>query len=154
MPDIFGKETKYKSTTFVTSENLKLTVSSGGNVQEEYLVQNISLQYNQPVNRLFEIGTSNIYFAPGRPLGSFQIGRIIGKYPITAIFGNFGEGIWSTDNRQDGAGTITLSSSIGNNVNYTLSGCVVEAYALASGANDLLIQENVTGQFASLSSSG
>ena len=162
---LFGKATTYKATNIVTSDEMVLKMGSQQDARTEFLIQNVSIQYNQPITRLFEIGTSYVYFAPGRSLGSFQVGRIIGRYAVTEIFGQPGTGPWTTDLRTGDAQSRTLTfvrratigpgvnannTDQGLNLNYILNGCVIESYSVATDANGLLVQENVSGQFAGL----
>lgn len=162
--DIYGKSTQYRATDFVTADTM--TMKFGGGVDQlaagEYLVQNVAIQYANPKNRIYEIGTSYVYFAPTRSIGSCQIGRIIGRKPIIALLGQPGHGMWTTDfctgNEQErtiiflrrqpinppptSSGAIVLA--------YTLTGCVVESYGISTNANGVLVTENVTLQFAGL----
>jgi len=160
MADIFGKNQTYRATNIVTADEMSLIVGTGADqlAGGEFLVQNISIQYNQPVNRLFEIGTAFVYFAPGRSIGSLQIGRIIGRKSLTAILGPTGQGPWTTDLARGGPGSRTLTfrnrgggiAGGGLPIAYILTGIVVESYGVATDANGLLVQENVAMQYAGL----
>jgi hypothetical protein len=165
LQDLYGKTTTFKSTNIITADQMVLRLG-GNEAGEEYLVQNVSVQYNQPISRVFEIGTSNVYFAPGRSLGNFQIGRIIGTKAITSFLGDAGTGVWTADTgtagdlnsrtmvfiRKSRVSELNPNSKSINalGLKYTLSGVVIESYGFATDANGLLIQENVSGQFASL----
>ncbi len=153
--DIFGKQQKYTPIDFVTSDLMILRVG----LKEpgtEYLVQSISIQYNQPLNRLYEIGSADVYFAHGRSIGTMQIGRIIGEKLITELIGPTGTGVWSTDLSKGlpGSRTVILkkkgNSNKGANLQFILSGCLVESYGYATDANGMISQENVSMQFGSL----
>jgi len=167
MPDIFGKSTQYKGTNLVTADEMVLTVgtSGGGGALTEYLVQNVVIQYNQPLNRLYEIGSPYVYFAPGRPMGTAQIGRIIGSQVITGILGAPGQGVWTTKVEAGGEAARTATfrrvasttpgivhrSGTGINLNFRLTGFIIESWGVSTDANGMLVQENVSAQFASLS---
>ena len=155
MADIFGKNQKYVPMDFTTSDIMILQV---GLIPpgEEYLVQNIAFQYNQPLNRLYEIGTSNVYFANGRPIGTLQIGRIVGQRHITELLGAPGLGVWSTDLSKGSPASRTIlfkkrgGGNLGANLQYVITGGVIESYGVATDANGLLVQENVSMQFGGL----
>ena len=49
MADLYGKTTTFKSTNIVTADQMVLK-ARGGTAEEEFLVQNVSVQYNQPIN--------------------------------------------------------------------------------------------------------
>lgn len=160
MPDIFGKSQTFRATNIVTADEMALIVGTGADqlAGGEFLVQNVAIQYNQPLNRIFEIGTSYVYFAPGRSIGSVQIGRIIGRKSLTAILGPTGQGPWTTNLASGSAGSRTLTfrnrggglAGGGLPIAFIITGAVVDGYAVATDANGLLVQENVSIQYASL----
>ena len=153
--DIFGKEQKHVPIDFVTSDLMILRV---GLIEpgEEYLVQTVSFQYNQPINRLYEIGSANAYFAHGRSIGTLQIGRIIGEKLITELMGPVGTGVWSTDLSKGAPGSRTIvlkkkgNTNQGANLQYIFLGAIIESYGAAMDANGMLVQENVTMQYGGL----
>ena len=154
--DLYGKQTQFGDTGILTADVMKMSVPGGGDVEQGFLVQNVTIQYNQPLNRIYEIGSNLVYFAPGRSIGTMQMGRIIGGEPIDSIFGTTGEGVWTTRGvGQDGR--VILLSSVGTapdtgapSVTFRVNGAVIESYGFATDANGLLVQENVTIQFAGL----
>jgi len=155
MPDIFGKNQKYTPLDFTTSDLMVLQV---GLIPpgDEYLVQNVAFQYNQPLNRIYEIGSSKVFFANGRSIGTLQIGRIVGQKHIIELLGPPGVGVWSTDLSKGTPASRTVlfkkrgGGNLGANLQYVLTGCIVESYGVATDANGLLVQENVSMQFAGL----
>ena len=160
MSDIFGKETKFGNTSILTADVLTLSVAGKDTTQKGFLVQNVTLQYNQPLNRIYEVGSEYVYFAPGRPIGSMQIGRIIGVQPLSQLI-PAGTGIWSAKDPNAGDRQITLKRQPGTipggiagalvpALTISISGAVIESYGFAADANGLLVQENITIQFAAL----
>lgn len=154
MTDIYGKNTEFGKTTILTADVMQMTVLGKQAVKAGFLVQNITLQYNQPLNRIYEIGSNRVYFAPGRSIGSMQLGRIIGAAQISTLLGAAGSGVWTTDNINAGDRLINLRGTKAGTpavtVGYKITGAVVESYGFATDANGLLVQENVTIQFAGL----
>lgn len=155
MADIFGKKQQYKQTSFVTTDFMVLKV---GNLKTgvEYLIQDINLQYSQPLNPLPEIGSSYLYFVPTRPMGNFSINRVVGKYPITAVFGPTGQGPWSSLNPDDNKSVMfyKIDSGGGIALSYVMTGFIIENYQVTGNANGLLLQESVSGRFASMEFAG
>ena len=155
MPDIFGKRQDYVPMDFTTSDLMILRV---GVIEpgDEYLVQNIAFQYNQPLNRLYEIGSAKVFFANGRPIGTMQLGRIIGQKHITELLGKTGQGVWSTDLSKGNASARTIifkkrgGQNRGAQIQFVMTGAVVESYGYATDANGLLSQENVSLQFGGM----
>jgi len=160
MADIFGKDTKYGRSIISTSEEMVLilpgTAASGTDSTNSgtsgFLVQGVTIQYGQSVNRLFEIGSHYTYFVPGRSAGTCQINRIVGNADLATLLGGAGSGMF-TAAPETGTKQITLHDNK-NGINYKLSGCVVEAYTTATDANGILVTEGVAIQFASLEISG
>jgi hypothetical protein len=164
MANIFGTTQQYKPTRFVTADKLLLTVG-GTDTPAEFLLQNVNLQFNRPVAPLFEIGTSNTYFAPGRAMGQMSIQRVVGAKRITEVLGVVGEGIWTTNIDEAAADasnrTVTLKeipaetgSTNQNPMTYKITGAIVEGYGASTDANGLLLQESVTIRFSDLSFGG
>ena len=158
MSDIFGKETKFGDTSILTADVLILSVAGKNTTQKGFLVQNVTLQYNQPLNRIYEVGSEYVYFAPGRPIGSMQIGRIIGNQPLSQLI-EAGTGIWTAKDPNAGDRQITLTrqglpgviaGALVPALTISISGAVIESYGFAADANGLLVQENITIQFAAL----
>ncbi len=154
MADVFGKNTKFADHNILTADTLLLNIAGKDTNVPGFLVQNITLQYNQPLNRIYEVGSEFVYFSPGRPIGSIQIGRIIGQQPFSKFISTGPKTIWSAKGVSKSNRTITLKktpNSTGPNITIIITGAIVESYGFAADANGLLVQENVAIQFAGLS---
>lgn len=147
MPDIYGKDQEFRQTTFSTTDYVKLHVGNSQKVLVEFLVQDINLNYQQPLQPIYEIGSRYGRLAPGRPIGQMSIGRIIGERTISSVLGDTGSGMWSTD----GAATDkTITIVLRNGMSYKLSGANIGNYGAQLNANNLLIQESVQITFIHL----
>jgi hypothetical protein len=153
MQDIFNRKTEFGQGNFVTADAMVLKVMSGGATEKEYLVQQVAIQFNQPLNRIYEIGSPFVYFAPGRPVGTCQLGRIVGAHSITKVLGPEATGVWTTEGEvgEKVMKFFKKGSGAGYALSYIMTGAVCESYAVATDANGLLLQENVSLQYASLS---
>jgi len=150
MANVYGIETKFGDSNFVTSDNIILKIVNP--VSAEYLVQAISFRFDRPLNRIYEIGSPNVYFSPTRPVGQIQLTKIFGKYPITEILGAPGSGIWKpSGNANDHTILLFKKSGTGYNLNYIFTGACVDSYSGATDANGLLFSEQCSIQFANLS---
>lgn len=157
--DIFNNKQTHKPTAFKTIDTAVLKVSGvGGDEIEEYLIQSFAFNYASDVSQIFEIGSENTYTLPARSRGQFQIGRIVGRKNITEVLGDFETGVWSSNNCDE---VTSITFTITNNcdtdagsLGYDLSGVVINNYGISSNANQLVIQENVSGIFTSLKSYG
>lgn len=153
MTDIFGRKTEFGQGKFNTADAMVLKVASGGETGKEYLVQQVAIQFNQPLNRIYEISSPNVYFAPGRPVGTCQLGKIVGAHGIEAVLGTAGSGVWTTDGEVSGK-VMSFYKKGGNSgayhLSYIMTGAVAESYSVTTDANALLLQETASLQFASL----
>lgn len=162
MPDIFGRIDQVFGGGLSADSMFMFwpaLLAQGGGVG--LLVQNVSLQYAQPVRRIFELGPGTTvngahaqytYYVVGRPEGTFQMARIFG---FAAISKAFYEAYGSPCNETPG---ITLSSSAGCNGQdngafavWTLEGCIINGIAMNASAQEMLIQESVSMMFVNLS---
>lgn len=118
---------------------------------EDQLVQNFSLTYQQNVNQIWEVGSSFTYFVAGRTQGQIQVGRIVGSKGIgTKFIQKYADVCQMTGNHfslqfqagcTDGSnvGTLSVKGVVITNIGYTVQ------------AQDMLINENFTMLFALLS---
>ncbi len=156
MADIYGKDPRFSSIDFATADEMILQVGLQ-KPADEYLIQNVAIQYNQPLNRVYEVGSSKVFLISGRPVGTVQIGKIIGEKTIESLFGKSGTGIWSTSGQAyekvlvfKKRTKIASPDKIYSQLAYIVTGATIDGYSMATDANGLLIQENVSIQFAGL----
>ena len=147
MADIFGKNVQYGRTTISVSEEMTL-ILPGSPDTIGFLVQGVTIQYGQAINRIYEIGSHYTYFAPGRSAGSCQINRIVGNADLATMLGGAGTGMFNANPDQTNKQIILKDNK--NGIVYKLSGCVVETYSTSTDANGVLVQEGVAVQFASM----
>src|SRR5687768_10439908 len=50
------------------------------------LTQQLNVQYQQPITRLYEVGTQKTYYVAGRPQGTANIARVLGPGTVMAEF--------------------------------------------------------------------
>lgn len=127
-----------------------------------YLAQatQISLQYNQPVNRRWTLGTNgqnNCVIYPGRPMGSLQIQRLfadsnenIFDKPGWDPCGNFATIQIGLD---ASASSVSPSCTVQGGT-YTLKGAIVTSYGLTAEAEGLTLIDNINIEFMQLDYSG
>ena len=156
MADIFNREQKVGGTFDpLTSDGLALTF---GSIQGQgLLVENLGLNYNQDLQRLYELGSSAVYFIAGRPAGDFTIGKLAAPKDIESGFmKTYGDPCatgtsdikltasnkWCTFG---GGGPTTTSK-----VEYTLKRALITSIGMTVAAKDMLIGQNIRGMFVSL----
>ena len=162
MADIFGYTRSPKARGVFSTENSSMTfgASGGGTSAEAYLVQNWNLAYQQQVQELFEIGSNNLYWAKGRPVGSGAIGRVIGDKEVIA--GN--AGTFFPEDAYDlckGGVMLVLEAKGGHcddapvagvvldkGVRVTMDGCCVTQIGFSMQVADVRLMEQIGWRFA------
>jgi hypothetical protein len=88
--DIFGRRALEFGGAFAADSaciNLNLNCEDeDGNelVSAGLLTQQLGIQYQQPITRLYEVGTQKTYYVAGRPQGSANLARILGPGTVMA----------------------------------------------------------------------
>lgn len=75
MNDVFGYNREIKSKEILSADNVSLDLGDG----KVALVQNVSASYMHQVAPMYEVGSSNLYFVNGQPMGQFSFGSLVGK---------------------------------------------------------------------------
>jgi len=147
--DIFGYSRSGKPQTVFSSESASLTFEKAG---KGYMIQNWNVNYQQTVQEIFELGSSNLYWLKGQPQGQGTIQRIVGGT-------GSGTDLFSADAFDVCAGgaAMTINANAGAcngtvpDVNINMDGCVVTSVGFSSSVQDLMIQQNFGWRFAKLS---
>lgn len=154
MPDIYGRNTDAFAGSFAADQG-RLTfpqlVDNQGAVTG-LLLQNMGVTYSQQVTRLFEVGSSNIYYVAGRTSGQANIARVVGPRKLAREFYlTYGDVCRARTN------TLHFSVSTGcdttqNNTaraSYTAHFAVITTIGLTVAAGDMLINEQLALMFSS-----
>lgn len=121
-----------------------------GIADEDMLAQNVAIQYQQNINRLWEVGSFKTFFIAGRTQGTLQVKRVIGakgvgtefikKYAdVCNIRGNF-IALQFNAGCADAAGVGGMSAE----------GCVITSVGYSVSAADMIINEDIAMMFAKL----
>lgn len=122
------------------------------------LVQNLQLNYQQQITRVYEIGTDKTFYIAGRTQGQANIARIMGPRPVQlGFYTKFGNACLAAENNIDFIADTGCSSrsgtrfSTGNNVYaFTLKHAVIISLGISIGAQDMVINEQVAMMFTAL----
>ena len=147
--DIYGRVIDLGTPMAADATRLLLN-TTGGIDQEEELVQNFASQYQQNINRLWEVGSANTYFIAGRTQGSLAIKRIIGGQGPSK---NFIEYYGNVCNIQNTHFTIQISAGCtSSNVvgGLKFDGVVINSIGYSVAAADMIINEDISCLFAML----
>lgn len=155
MADIFGRIDQAFGGG-LSADSMFMTWSALDAQGAGLLIQNVSLQYTQPVRKIYELGPGRggsqlTYYVVGRPDGSLQIARIVG---FAAISIQFYEKYGSPCQENP---DITITGKTGCNgvanqgdMQWTLSGVLLNGVGMSASAQEMLIQESVAAQFIEL----
>ena len=146
MADIFNKKVEVAGGPIARSETMIVSTDSGGTIG---LAQNVSINYNQPLQRVYELGTSKTFMVSGRTTGSASIGRIIGENQTLPTV--LGEAFFNVDGEKGG---VLILKDIASETTLTCSGCYVSGYSTSTDANGSIVTEQITIDFQSLETKG
>jgi hypothetical protein len=144
--DVFNREVDLG--TPLSSESVRMTIA--GLTDEDLLAQNISIQYNQSVNRLWEVGSSKTFFMTGQTQGTISVKRVVGGRGISSAFiKQYGD----VCNMAGNVITITFGVGCTESVDVgevTASGVVINSIAYSVAAADMVVNEDLAMMFARL----
>lgn len=154
MPDIFNRQTDSFGGSF-SADQARMTfpaLTGGLGADAGLLVQNMNVSYSQQVTRLFEIGSSNIYYVGGRTSGAAGVARVVGPKKIAKEFyRTYGDVCQARTNALhfsvttgcDGAQTGFARAA------FTAHFVVIVTVGIAVAAADMLINEQLQMMFSS-----
>lgn len=155
MADIFNRSTDSFGGSFA-ADQAKVTfpaLTGNNGADTGLLVQNMSLTYTQSVSRLYEIGSTNVYYVGGRTSGDASLQRVIGPRKLaTAFYSTYGDICNARTNTLhfsvatgcDGAQSGTARSS------FTAHFVVITTIGVTLQSADMLISETLQLMFSSL----
>jgi len=153
--DLFSSKGQFFNGAFRTDD---AAVTIGGDIGDVcgLLIQQMSFQYSQQITRLYEIGSTAVYYIAGRAQGQLSISQIVGPSSlIVAFIRQFANVCRAADNRLELSGTLNCDDT-GNAPSpsaafrYIVSGCVITAISASVQAQNMVINQQLTMQFAAL----
>lgn len=153
MADIFGRNPSPFAGAFAADAS---TLIIGGTNMATNLIQQLSVNYTQPVNTIFEIGSNNRYYVVGRTTGQMTWGKIIGPTVVgTALLAKLGNVC------AQGSRDLTLrlgnsqcsGSGTGGSITLTAKAVVAMMVGYSMQSQDMLINEQCQFTFGELNRS-
>ncbi|MFC1453585.1 hypothetical protein ACFLQL_00205 [Verrucomicrobiota bacterium] len=147
--DIFGYERAASPSAVFSSE--LATLNFAGSDSKGLMVQGWDITYSQEIQELYEIGSSNMYWVRGHPIGQGRVQRILGTGNVKLLpedaynvcnGGSTFEIAMHTGSCGEDAGTVDLRLSMG--------GCVVSQVGFSVTIQDIRVNSNIAWRFASL----
>ena len=135
-----------------------LVLTRGGNSLGGHLVQQMSLQYQQQITTLYEVGSSNVYYVGGRAQGNLTIARVAGPEEVPGILidtyndiCNPGQLEMTAGNSQCRPGGTFTPQQTGR---YILKGVLIMSLGISTQAQDVVVNEQMAFQFIDLEMPG
>jgi hypothetical protein len=135
-----------------------LVMRIGANTLAGHVVQQISLQYQQQITTLYEVGSSNVYYVGGRAQGNLTIARVAGPEAVPGIvidsyndICNPGTLELSAGNAQCRPGGSFVNNTTGQ---YILKGVLIMSMGISTQAQDVVVNEQMAFQFIDLEMPG
>ena len=155
MADIFGRADMAYGGGFVSDTGV---IQDGGPISG-LLMQNIQVQYQRPITKIYELGSAgkntNVYYVEGRPQGTMTIARIVG---FSAVIGTFytkyGNACNAASNNMSLNMTTAQCGNTGKPIGLTMHACVLTGIGFNIQAQQLVINENSSMEFANMSYTG
>lgn len=119
------------------------------------LTQNLQVQYQQPITRLYEVGSQLTYYVAGRPQGTANIARVLGPGSVMAeLYACLGNVCRADANDlcfcvQAGCGQ-TVDDGTYDAMSICLKNVVLQSLGFTIQAQDMVINEQLSLFFTAL----
>jgi len=78
MKDVFSYDNNIKTSGQIASSDFaRISVKAGGG--KNSLVQSVDVSYRQQIEEITQVGSTQIFWLPGRPQGSINMGSLVGS---------------------------------------------------------------------------
>jgi len=149
--DIFGYTRNPKPAGVLSNENSTLVIGGASGANLATLVQNWSIQYQQNVEEIFELGSNRMFWKKGRPQGAGSIARMVGAGTGPGI------SMFSQDALDICNGGASMAFTVGGGgctaqapFTINLAGVVVTGDGFASQVQDAQVTESISWRFAQM----
>lgn len=151
MPDLFSIDQEFGGS--FSADGARVTFSGSTDISGAGLLsQTLTVAYNQPIQRIYELGTNRSYYVRGRSSGTVTLQRILGPRPIqTAFYETYGN-VCNADNNilnfdlAAGCNTGENLASFSFGVKYA----VITNFTIAVNAQDVIVNETLNLIYISL----
>jgi hypothetical protein len=151
--DIFNRTPDTYGGAF-TADSAKLTFSglAQGNSLLGLLVQQMQASYQQPLTKVFELGSNAIYYIVGRTSGSLNINRISGPRKLGAAFySKFADACQARTNTMQFAmlGGCGFDAAGNAQEQYTCNFVVITTLTIGVTSQDTIVNNGIQATFSS-----
>lgn len=163
MSDIFNRRTlQYGGSFAADAASINFTTGNPNFQAGVGLVtQSLQISYQQPITRLYEVGTQYTYFIAGRAQGTMSMARVLGPGIVTSQFyKSFGDVCLANQNhlaldvaagcQPGGPGGTGAGSLVSSRMYFLANNVLIQSLGLSVAAQDMIINEQLSFFFTSL----
>lgn len=144
MSDVFGRNVQYGGS--MTAESTRVGISG---VDEGLIVQQMEIQYQQQVSRLYALESGKIYFVAGQTEGRARMQHVVGPQGLALGFYTTAGNVCTPQNL-----VISMGSGCHGNTErgkVTLNNSVLSGVSFQASAENMIIFGGAEAMFVSLS---
>ena len=154
--DYFGRTASTFHSAFdANSAIMSFTDIAGKKGEVPLLIQQLAVNYQQQITRLYDITSNNVYYVAGRSQGQGQLSQILGPTTLAVEFlKRYGQVCNARDNNLffelNSGNCGNISSSPNTPLKIAASYIVLTGVAIQMASQDMVIQQNLTMMVGSL----
>jgi hypothetical protein len=117
------------------------------------VTQSLQVSYQQPITRLYEVGTQYTYYVAGRPQGQINMARILGPGVVSTAFYQVFGNVCNADANHLTFDVATGCNTVGSNkgaMYFLANNVLLQSMGLSVAAQDMIINEQLSMFFTSL----
>lgn len=153
MADVFNRRALTFGGAFA-ADSAEISLSIRNQAGVGLITQTLSIQYQQPITRIYEVGSQNTFFVAGRPQGTAAIAAILGPGAVNAAFfqsiGDVCNAVGNDLNVCVQAGCQGFSDQGFSGLRFIAKNIVMQSIGLSVAAQDMVINEQLSLFFTSL----
>jgi len=108
-------------------------------------------QYQQQISRLYELGSTGVYYIAGRAQGNLTVQEIVGPTAISLAFiRQFADVCQAQNNNLDIGATLGCDKATSTAFRYKIQGCVITGIGFSVRAEQVIVNQTLTMEFAAM----
>lgn len=151
MPDIFNRRSDSYGGSFSADGARMLFAMDGLSAETGMLIQQLGVQYQQQVTRLYEVGSNAVYLVGGRTAGTGTLNRVLGPKKLAkAFYLAYGDICNAAKNMLQFEAAAGCNEAFDANVALHCRFVVVNQIGFSLNAGDMMINESMGIMFSSM----
>lgn len=151
MADMFNRRSDSFGGAFAADGAKMLFAMDGLSAETGMLVQQLSVQYQQQVTRLYEVGSNAVYLVGGRTAGQGTLNRVLGPKKLAkAFYLTYGDICNAAKNMLQFEAAAGCNQTFDANVALHCRFVVINQIGFSLNAGDMMINESMGLMFSSM----